>query len=201
MKQAITITIIVVIALISVVCLFYPIVYKIVFNRNFKNIYYKKIKRLVLGHDWRLLNNFTFALDSENDATFDHIIFSDKYIYCLVDKYWHGGLNGKKEDDSWFFYPDNKSKCYIDNPLKINDIRKEKLSLITGLDSSIFISIVVINDDCEIDELKLDDSNNYIVKISKLKKLITLIEKRDVSPFNDEELQKVVYEMKKLRIE
>lgn len=151
-----------------------------------------------MDNDWRLINNFTFALDDKNDATFDHIIFSDKFIYCIVDKYWHGGIIGKSNDDSWIFYPDKKDKCYIDNPLKVNQLRIEKLSLSTGLDPEIFIPIVLINDDCLLDDLKLE--NNYIVKVSKLKNLIKKNESSDIDCFNQEELQKVVYELNKLKL-
>lgn len=199
MNSAVFIIITVFIALLSFVVLLYDKISLSIFNRTFRKIYYRKINSLVRSKDWRLINNFTFKLDDKNSAHFDHLIFAGKYIYCIVDKYWHGGVSGKENDESWFFYPDKKEKCFIDNPLNVNKTRIEKLSLVTGLDRDIFVGIIIVNNSCTLDEIEVKDKSNLIIKLKKLKKTILNCESSNVGEMNDEQLQKVVYEIYRLR--
>ncbi len=73
---------------------------KIVHRRNYKSYYYRKIYNYTLNHDLYLINNFVFKLDSKHNTSIDHILFGEKFIYIIMDKYYEGDLIGNSYDKS-----------------------------------------------------------------------------------------------------
>ena len=83
--------------------------------------------------------------------------------------------------------------------MKVNELRVEKLSLMTQIDSSFFISIVVINDDAIVKNMENMSSNDsYIVSRKKLPKLIKSIESRDVKKIDEKQLNFAVQDISRL---
>ena len=199
MSPELTILIIVILVLF---CIFLLISYplnKFINQKLFRYFYYRKIYRYVNHRDLRLINNFQFAVDESTNAHFDHIIFGNKYIYLITDKYWTKGIYGKVEDKSWLLFKNGDKRIYIDNPLKKNELRTEKLSLVTDINRSMFVAIVVVNNDCLVDDNIKLNKQNIILKIRHLKKTIEQYEKDDIENINDEQLQKVVYAFDKIK--
>ena len=83
--------------------------------------------------------------------------------------------------------------------MMLNQKRVEQLSAITQIDSSFFISVVIINDNCEVKNPKdLNSDSSFIISISQLPKLIKLIESRDVKKMDEKQLQYAVEDISRL---
>lgn len=191
--QELTIALIVILILSSIYLLIsYPI-HNIIYRKTFRYRDYKKLMKYVEKKDYRLINNFCFNIDENTTGHFDHVVFGSKYIYLVTDKYWRMGVYGKPKDQSWIFFKDEKKRMYIDNPLEKNELRKEKLSLVTGIDKSLFVVIVVVNNDCVVDEDVLLNEQNIITREKNLIKRIESFENQNIASINDDQLQNVVY--------
>ena len=83
----------------------------------------------------------------------------------------------------------------IDNALMVNDKRVKKFLKFTKFDKSFVISVVVVNNDCKINELANNDNDSYVVKIKNLEKLVKEIEARDVGEIDQMQLLNVVNEL------
>ncbi|NCA95741.1 MAG: hypothetical protein EOM74_02050 [Methanomicrobia archaeon] len=184
-------------ALILIIALF-PLLKRSFYTRNFVRIYYRDVYRIALYFDFFLINELILKLDDQNTSTLDHVIFGEKYIYAIRDKYLPGALSGKAEDQQWIYHPRHQRPKRIDNLLKFNRVRVEKMSLVTGLDYDLFISIVLVNDDLDLSEVEINSKVDYIVHRKDLYKLIKAIESRPVSKINEQELQQAVRDIDKI---
>ena len=161
---------------------------------------YKKISKAKAEiNDYYLINNLILRNNEQVICQIDHCLFGEKFIYVIKDRYYRGAIKGDKEDNIWIFY-DKKGKTFeMENPMKVNELRVEKLSLMTQIDSSFFISIVVINDDAIVKNMENMSSNDsYIVSRKKLPKLIKSIESRDVRKIDEKQLNFAVQDISRL---
>lgn len=199
MTPELTITIIVIVIFFAVLLIIIKPLKNYFYRRFFRQSYYQNIKKLVNKKDYRLINNFYFKIDELTQAHFDHLIFGEKYIYAITDKYWKMGIFGKPQDESWLLYKTDKKRIYIDNPLQKNELRIEKLSLISGIDRDMFVTIVLTNNDCVCDETLVLNNKNVIIKQKNLTKLILKYENSSINKINEEQLQKVIYDLNSLK--
>ena len=167
--------------------------------KNFQKIYYKEIRKIAEINDYYLINNLVIKNNNQLICRIDHVLFGDKYIYVIKDRYYRGAISGKKEDSTWFFYSNQKKQFEMDNPMAINEKRLEKLSLVTNIDKSFFISILVINDNCVVKNAnELNKNNSFIVSKKNLRKLIKNIEKRNVKNMDQKQLEFAVQDISRL---
>ena len=126
-------------------------------------------------------------------------IFIDNYV---SDYYFRGEVSAKESDLSWIYRPLSKKEHarYVDNPILKNISLLDDVSRITGLDEDLFISIVVVNTQCEIKGFESKSKTNFLVHINKLHKLIETIESRDVSPLKDKQLYYAVQDIARLNL-
>ena len=83
--------------------------------------------------------------------------------------------------------------------MSINEKRVEKLSLVTQIDPSFFISVVIINDNCVIKNAnELNKDNSFIVSRKNLKKIIKMVERRDVKRMDQKQLEYAVQDISRL---
>ena len=83
--------------------------------------------------------------------------------------------------------------------MAMNEKRLEKLSLVTNIDKSFFISILVINDNCVVKNAnELNKNNSFIVSKKNLRKLIKNIEKRNVKNMDQKQLEFAVQDISRL---
>ncbi len=198
--RIIFVVICILLGLLLVFIVLFPFIKRKYIFKNFKRVYYKKINSIVLDNDYLLINDLTLNDREGKICTIDHLIFADKYIYVVKDRYYRGGIAGNKEDNVWFFYGKQGQKEEFENPMNVNKKRIEKLSNITHFDSDYFISIVLINNDCVVKNLKsLQSNDSYIVPYNQLKKLIKTIESRNVPPIEQKGLEKAVLEIAQLK--
>lgn len=187
------------IALAGIVMLLVPLIKQGYYRSHLLRIFGKFVYHIALYNDFYLINKMDLPIDADHRAHIDHILFGEKYIYVIKDRYYKGSLAGKENDESWVYFPDDRRKSrYIDNPLKINRQRTEKLGLFTGLSEDLFISIVVVNNDCLLEKYESNSRRDYVVQIGKLNKLIEAIESRQVPKINDEQLEQAVQDIARI---
>ena len=178
-----------------VICLYFPITgaYR---KKYFQIHFYKQVYRVALDNDYFLINQYVFKVDSFKNATVDHILFGNKYIYTIISKYYQGDLIGKYADKSLVFISHKGKKCYTDNPYNESKYLTSKLSSSTGIDASLMIGIVLINDDCKV-AVQSESKQFYIIQRKRLPALIKAIESRPVEAINQVQLEKAVQSIAK----
>lgn len=186
----------VVLALIIFLAIFIPIRIK---NRskNFKENYYKKVYSVAFNEDYYLINKFFFKVDESKMGCVDHILFGNKYIYIITDLYYEGNLSGSYDDKSLIFTNQKGKKAYTDNPFAKSEQLVQRISALTGLDLSILVGIVLVNDECKLDIFS-DSEQFYIVQKRKFPGLIKQMERKNIGVLNESELAKAVMAINKL---
>ena len=185
----------VVLVLFTAICLYFPISHA--YNRkHFQIHYYKRVYKVALENDYFLINQFLFKIDSSKLANVDHILFGNKYIYVISSKYYQGDLIGKYHDKSLIFISHRGKKCYTDNPYNQVKNLASKLSSSTGIDASLMIGIILVNDDCKV-AVQSDSKQFYIIQRKRFASLIKAIESRPVGEINQVQLQKAVQSIAK----
>ncbi len=165
---------------------------------HYHYFYYRLIYKIALLNDYYLINNFQFIASNGDLKTIDHILFANKYIYLIDDYSYNGDLDGTSKDLSLILY-NKDGRSYIDNPLLTINTTIREASNITGLDTSLLIGIVLINDDCKCG-VTSESKSTYIVQRKKLKKLIKVIEAWDVAELNPDELASAVATLDKINM-
>lgn len=190
---------VVLIAILAIFLLSFPFIRRHYTFKNFQKIYYKKIRQIADINDYYLINNLVIKNNNQLVCRIDHVLFGDKYIYVIKDRFYRGAISGNKEDNTWLFYSNDGKKFEMENPMQVNEKRLEKLSLITQIDPSFFISIVLINDNCVIKNASdLNKEDSFIVPKKSLKKVIKTIEKRNVKNMDQKQLEFAVQDISRL---
>lgn len=180
----------------------YPKLHKNKFKKNFVSIYGKKVYRYALHNDLYLINQLELRGNDDQRLKVDHLLFGTKYIYLIKDYYLPGVIEAKEKDHSFIYKSSEKNskKVYIDNPLIENKRLLKKVALNVGLNESLFISIVLLNDDAELDNFVSTSKDNFIVHLSSFNRLINQLESRKVAPLNDNQLRYTVKDVNKLNV-
>ena len=191
----------IVVVLLMLAFILYLVINSSIRKKRFKEAYGKSIYQIAMDNDYYLVNTFGFSVDSNTDVLIDHILFGDRYIFCIADVRYQGVVEGKENDQIWFFYPNGirKKKQPIGNPLTENKKKIEKLSLLTGADRTFFISLVVFNNDCYIDDIQTTSRDEYIRNVKELSRLIKAIESRPIENMDPKALEKAVQDIAKLK--
>lgn len=181
----------------------FPFAKKSFLKKNFVRTYGKEAYKIANFYDLYLINRLILKSNDDSRIHIDHLLFGNKYIFVIKDFYFDGQLKGKEIDQSWVYYfgkEKDPKKEYVKNPLLENKERVTKLSMLTGLNESFLISVILVNDGCDL-SLELNESDNqFVVKKSELKKLIEKVEARNVAPLNDEQLSYAAKDIAALNI-
>ena len=170
----------------------YFLYYKKYIANNFKKHCYRKIHNIANFNDYYLINNFTFTVDDLSNIVIDHILFGNKYIFVITDRYIDGDLTGKDSDSDLVVINKNGSKAYAGgNPYLQSNQLLRRLSVSTGLNSEMMIAITLINDEARIN-INSSSKQFFIVQRKKLAKLIKIIESREVGEINAPRLKEAV---------
>lgn len=161
--------------------------------------YGKKIYKIALYNDFYLINQGVLRFNENDVVHYDHILFGDKFIYVIKDRYFVGSLKGTAKDDFFLFYPFFKPKSQsIPNPILKNAERIERLINFSSLHPNYFINLVVVNDDLVFEDVGTITGREYFVKIGQLPKIIQAIEKRDIPELESQKLAKAVLDLAKV---
>lgn len=196
LKIAFIVIVPIIVVLILLVLLYKPI-RKAVYKKRFKKLYGRKVYKIALYQDYYLINLFHFDYDDVTLAVVDHVLFSDKYIYVIMDYYYEGSITGKINDQSLVLISSKGKKQYINNP--VNDTKQiiKRLAMMTAIDPSMFIGIGLLNKECSLD-VEQTANDYYIIQVDKFARLVEAIESRKVAPLNDEELKKLVQDLDRI---
>ncbi len=145
--------------------------------------YYRTVYRVAQDNDFYLINNFANATAEYEEFHIDHILIGEKFFYCIRDRYYDGAVAAKENNQSWIFYHKNRAR-YVPNPLITNKLRVQRLSLMSGIDEKLFISIVLINDDCYLSTFESSDESSFLSSLKDFPRLIQELEARDVDPLD-----------------
>lgn len=150
-------------------------------------MYFRKVYRVALDNDFYLINEFKNRTAELEEFHIDHILIGNKYIYCIRDRYYEGAIAAREDNPSWIFWHKHHSK-YITNPLSVNKLRVQRLSLMSGIDEKMFISIVLINDDCFLTPYQPEATDNFLSSLKDFPKLIERLEASDVPPLDPRDI-------------
>ena len=197
-KKGLLVLFVILIVLLFAIVLF-AVVFKpikrAIYSSKTINIYGKRIYKIARDNDYLLLNNFDYKLADGTKFHIDHILFGEKYIYVFKDVYFDGGVSARENDNAWVYFHKNGKKQvkeFVDSPLKRASMLTSYFSQATRLSPSFFKSIALINDDCAIEDFKQTSNNIYLSTPKKVNKLIENIEKTDIKPLNQKQLEMAV---------
>ena len=180
-----------IVVLAGVFCLIYFPIRAKKMKQDYKFYYYRYIYKVALDNDYYLINDFRFKIDDSHIGVIDHILFADKYIYIITDNYYDGDLDGKESDASFILIKKDGKKYYSNNIVINNKKLMNRLSIITGIGSSLMIGINIINNNC-ICGIKNESKNSYIIQAKDFKSLVKAIESRPIAKINPEQLDAAV---------
>lgn len=197
---ALFISLAVLLVLVVLFLIFYPKLYRAKLKKDFVPIYGKKIYRYALHNDLYLINQLELKANDDQIIKVDHLLFANKYIYVISDYYLPGSIEAKENDSSFIYKSSEKGSenVYIDNLLIKGRELTNKVAFNLGLKPNLFISISLVDDDADFNNFKSSQSDNFIVHISSLKKLLDSIEARNVAPLNDDQLKYAVKDINRL---
>lgn len=186
-----------IILLLVIAILLYRPIRKSIYKKRFRELYGRKVYKLALYEDYYLINLFHLKFSDYSLVVVDHVLLAEKYIYVILDRYYNGSITGKLDDPSLVLISSKGKKQYIPNP--INDIKQivKRISLMSGIDKSLFVGIILINKECSIN-IERSNEDYYIIQVDKLKKLVGAIESRDVATINENQLQRFVNDLDKI---
>ena len=172
-----------------------------------KNIYgrhrYHKIYRFILNVISKekkciLLNNLALPIGGNNFIHIDHLLFADKYIYVIKDRYISGSLEALENNRYWFSYNLKGEQTAISNSLSVNQERIDKLALLTGVEHNLFVNVVLLNDNCNLAPTNISKPNTYIIKLRYFKSFLRKKESQNVAPLNRIQLEKLANDIARL---
>jgi hypothetical protein len=167
----------------------------LLFKKNPTRAFYSKVMKVAKYHDFYLINDLKLNLSGSDYVHIDHILAGDRYIYVITDCYLDGALSAKPEDPLWVYYKRGGKKESIPNGLKANRVAMERLSIVTGIDSSFLVGIVLVNDDCFVTPFDNVEGEPVLTPVGNLEKLVMTYEKKEVKPFVQEELQQAILDL------
>lgn len=196
----IIVSVLLVLAILTLI--FYPKIKLAKLKKDFVSVYGKKVYRYALHNDLYLINRLELRGNDNSTISVDHLLFGTKYIYVITDYYLNGLIEAKEKDRSFLFTPDEKDakKIYIDNPLIASKRLAKSVANNIGLNESLFISIVLLNDGAQLTNFESTSKDNFIVHLHSFHRLINQLESRNVAPLNDNQLRYTVKDVNKLNV-
>ena len=179
-----------VLVIVSTLVLLWPYIMKLRSKKDFFNRAYRTTYSLARDKDYYIINDVELVIENKK-IHFDHILFGEKYIYCIGNNYRDGNISGKYSDNQWFLYKANGKTEYIKNPLLLHSTRIEYLKSALKADD-ILLGICVMNDECLIDKIEDCPDNIVLLNQKELKDFIIAKEKRDISPIDSIQLEHLV---------
>ncbi len=165
---------------------------------NITAAYFPYAYKTALHGDYYLINDFVRG-EGASRVRIDHIIGGDKYIYVITDCYFDGAISGMAEDASWVFYSRKGKKQPIKNPLATNRAMLNRLSMVSGINSSFMVGVVLVNEECFVSRLdEKGRGESELVSVKDLESLVEDYESRDVTAFVKKELWQAIHDLHEL---
>jgi hypothetical protein len=168
-------------------------------RKLFARIVGRKVYSLAEDKDFYVINQV--ALSIENKIIhFDHILFTNKFIYCIGTKYYDAPVSGNYEDAQWLKYNSSSNIERIKNPMLLATARLNYIKSSVNAMDGIFVSVVLVNDTCILDEIKNCPPGNYIMNLNEFRKFVEVNEKSDIPDIDQLCLEDLVQKIYKKTI-
>lgn len=187
----------VILVIVCVILVFYrPIslgLEKLFFRYNVSRRVYKIAK----NNDYYLLNKVAINV-SDKTIHFDHLLFGNKYIYCIGVKYYPLAIDGNFKDVSWFNYKANNNFVYIKNPMKLHSERVNLFSSLVAPTSDLFVATIIVNNSCLVGDIKGSGKHNKVVRLNDFEKMVKSYENdANIDPIEPIKLHQLVLDVYK----
>ena len=162
-------------------------------KRTFQKDFYKQVYQLAIDKDFYVINDVVLEIDTKF-IHFNHILFGEKYIYCICDSYFEGPLSGKYTDQQWFMYKNNGQLEHIKNPLLLH---RARLSYVTSAlrAEEFFVGLCVVNESCLVDVIQGAPDYLTVINVKDFKEYVSKREKENVPPINSIQLDSLVQQI------
>jgi hypothetical protein len=204
MPQIVRITIFVIAAIFMaaffLVLFFYKPVKRYVFRHHMARVFYHKVLVVVRNQDYFFVNDLSLPAGSGQALHIDHVIAGEKFIYVVTDYYFEGAIAPRAFDNYWVYYKKRNRKTLIPNPFNENKAAVELLAMNSGINSSYFVGIVMINDDCFVTPYENTPNAPQLIPVGKLASTIADYEKKDVAPFSSSQLYQAIHDIHDLNM-
>ena len=173
--------------------IFQPIIKEALEKKTFLKNFYTSVYQLAIDKDFYVINDVVLEIDTKF-IHFNHILFGDKYIYCICDSYMDGPVSGKFSDNQWFMYRNNGDIEHIKNPLILH---RSRLSYVTSSlrAEELFVGLFVVNKSCIVDEIVDIPDNIALVNEEEFRDYILKREKENIPPINTLQLDSLVQQV------
>lgn len=189
----------VLVGLAFLVWFFYSPVKRFLWHQKPRKLFYRHVMRVVLNGDYYCVNDVALRVDEHTTTMVDHIIGGDKFLYIISDRYYEGVLKAHPDEPGWLLYQKHGQKVDLPNPLLENQLAMERLSIVSGINTSFMVGIVLINDSCFLNPFSNEEGESLLVPLSKLESVIASYEKRkDVEPFLNQQLWQTIQDLHEL---
>lgn len=186
----------VIISIFSLILVFYHPLSLLLEKLFFRFNVARKVYQIAKNNDYYLLNKVAINVEGKT-IHFDHLLFGDKYIFCIGMNYYPLSINGKFNDKNWFRYKRNNKFVYINNPMRLHRERVNFFSSLISSSSDLFVATIVVNNSCLIDEKNVRDYDK-MVNLSRLEEMVKSFETRkDVDPIDPLLLHQLVQDVYK----
>lgn len=183
----------------SILLIFWPKISKRNEEKDFLKDIYHSVYNIAMDKDFYVIHDVAIEIDTKI-IHFNHILFGNKYIYCISDCYHNGHLSGKYNDQQWFKYLENGEIIHIKNPMLLHSTRIRYLNSVLNSEDLI-IGICVVNNQCLLDELKDSPSNVVILHENEIRSYVYSKEKENIMPIDAIQLDSLVHQIYNKNIE
>lgn len=179
--------------IISLLVLLLPVIKEHQDDKQFFKRVYDYTYQIAKDKDLYLINNIEIEIDTKT-IHFNHILFGNKYIYCISNLSLRGGLSGKFADDQWFKYDEKNTRTVGKNPMLLHKARLDYLiSALNVKEEDLFVGICVCNDSCLIDDIEGMPKNLAIINESELYGFVDEKEKENIASIDQLQLDGLVH--------
>lgn len=192
------IVIIVIFSLCGLLLLFYHPLSLLWEKITFKKKVYKTLYKIAKNYDLYLLNKVAIKVGNKI-IHFDHLLFGDKYIYCVGRNYYSYGIDGKMSDPSWFSYNHRGKNKIINNPMKLHRERVNYFASLITSSKELFVACVIVNNSCLLRNV-IDGEDKYskVINLKNFEKLVKNYERdNSVSEIDPQLLSRLVLDIYK----
>lgn len=192
--------ILVLLILVSLFFLFYDRIHYFFEKKRHKKRIYKVLHYYAEEEDCYLLNDAEFFL-SENDSEptrFDHILFTEKYVYIITDFMAFGGIYGNVNDASLFLKKASGKIITVPNPVINGKERVRRMEELVGAshEKKLFMSMTVYNPSLIVPKsIHVKDGESNFISLKELDETIRLAEQDNVVPIKDEMTKRLVHSL------
>ena len=151
----------------------------------------------LFGRKGEILRNIYIPKEDGETTEVDVLFITVKGIFVIESKNYSGWIFGDEKSYKWTAMLPNKIKNKFYNPIKQNDLHIEHLRKYLDMDIPLF-SIIAFSERCEVNKIKLERKDVFVIKRDYLYSTIRKIWKTSKDSLSENEVVEVYNKLKKL---